>query len=46
MLHPDTHLPVNVHDRESDPWPLVVAIAVIGPLFIAVAIAVLVALAD
>jgi hypothetical protein len=46
MPHPVAqHPPVDAPGREADPWPFVVAIAVIGPLALAVALAVLAAFA-
>ena len=47
MLHP-ADLQASSHDRdqEVDPWPLLIALAVIGPFAIALALAVLVAVAS
>jgi hypothetical protein len=45
MLHPvDPHPPVDIHDRETASWPLAITLAVIGPLALAVAVAVLAAI--
>jgi hypothetical protein len=45
MLPVDSFPPAVVRDRETDRWPLAVALAVIGPLALAVALAVLAAVA-
>jgi hypothetical protein len=46
MLEPvNPHPHVAVREREADSWPLAVALAVIGPFFLVVALAVLVAVA-
>lgn len=40
MLHPvDRHPPDDVGDGPADPWPIVVVLAVMGPLALALAIA-------
>jgi len=41
----EPHPPLDPRHREADPWPFVVALAVIGPFALAMAIAVLVAIA-
>jgi hypothetical protein len=44
MLHPaDPRPPTDDRDHEVNPWPLIVALAVIGPLAFGVAVAVLIA---
>jgi hypothetical protein len=46
MIHPvDPHPPVEVRDQETASWPLAIAFAVIGPLALAIALAVLAAFA-
>ena len=47
MLHPaDPRPPTDDRDREVNPWPLLVALAVIGPFVFGVAVAVLIAVAN
>jgi hypothetical protein len=46
MLAPENPHPlVAIREREADSWPLAVALAVIGPFILAVALAVLAAVA-
>jgi hypothetical protein len=46
MLQPvESHPRVDVREPDGGSWPIVIALAVIGPLALAVALAVLVAVA-
>jgi hypothetical protein len=45
LQHVESHPALDVRDREPGSWPIVIALAVIGPLALAVALAVLVAVA-
>jgi hypothetical protein len=46
MLHPaDPHPSVDVRDRETDPGPIAIALAVLGPLALVIALAVFAAFA-
>ena len=46
MLNPaDPRTPTDERQREADPWPVLIALAVIGPLIVAVGLAFLFAAA-